>query len=128
MNSQEDILIPRLNAIDSWVKNNNFVLIKGGGSGYSFSLRGKNGNRLFTFYHKGRFKGEMYAYIADNKFPGSAIERDAFVDELKIINLFDKNFDSSTKDSHKHFRRKLQHLTDDQFEELLTILGKYCSP
>jgi hypothetical protein len=126
MNSREDILNQKLQKIISWAKINNFLWIQGDGPGSIISLCGKTGGIIVTFYEKSIYKGVMYAYIADGTFPGNAGERDAFVDELKKINLYDMHLDASTVPSHRHFRRKLQELTDEEIDKLLTILGKYC--
>jgi hypothetical protein len=68
----------------------------------------------------------MYAYISENKFPVDADKRYAFVDNLKSIKLNFKNMDGSTINSHRHFQKRLQELTDDELEKMLGILGKYC--
>jgi hypothetical protein len=127
MNNQEDILTQRLNKIYSWAQANGFNLIQGGGSGFSFSISGKNGKPLVTFYSKGKYKGEIYAYIAENNFLRGYRERDIFVNELKKIKLYDNKLDASKVDSHRYFRKKLQELTDEEMDNLLTILGKYCN-
>jgi hypothetical protein len=87
MNSPEDRLNQRLNTIKSWANKNNFLLIQGHGPGSVFSLCGKNSEKLVTFYEKSRFKGRIKAYIADGTFPGDLGQRDAFVSEIKKINL-----------------------------------------
>lgn len=126
MNSLEDRLNQRLEEIKSWAKNNNFLMIQGDGPGSIFSLCGKNGRTLVTFYEKSKYKGEMYAYIADGTFPGDLGQRDTFVNEIKRIKFYDKNMDVIKIVSHKHFQKKLQDLTDEELEKFLNILGKYC--
>src|SRR5439155_4845608 len=57
----------------------------------------------------------------------SVIERDAFVSDLKQINLYPADFDpASTKDGKN--TRKLEEWSDAQFAAFLEILAKYCKP
>jgi hypothetical protein len=57
----------------------------------------------------------------------SVDERNAFVGDLKHVDLYPADFDpSSTKDGKN--TRKLEDWTDNQFAAFLNVLQKYCGP
>jgi len=126
MNSQEEIIIQRLQKIKSWADIKKFSYEQQEGKGKVFSIFRKNRGRLITFYKESIDKGKIYTYIADGTFPGDLAQRDLFVEELIKNNFID---DDWKRKNHKHFckDKKLQNLTNDELEKLLAILGKYCS-
>jgi hypothetical protein len=129
VSNSENLLNQRLQNIISWGKLNELI-IPGGGAGLTFSLCNKSGKSFVTFYYKDgpkrSWRGLIYAYINGRDFPGGERARDAFVNELKKINLYDENLDASAVHSHRHFRKNLQELTNREMDKFLIILGKYC--
>lgn len=126
MSNQEEIIIQRLQKITSWADEHNFTLPeRGDGAGRILTLFGKNGGRLISLYESGRYKGVIYAYISAGTFPGELEQRNVFIGELYKNNFIDIDYE---RPSHKQFRndKKLQDLTDDELERLLTILSNYC--
>ena len=123
MNSQKDILTQRINKIKDWAVHNDFSFREEEATGKTFTLNGKNGGRLVSIYQDSKYKGEMCAYISNSKFPGDYWQRDVFVDGLKNINLLDKSIDVSLVNSHRHLRKKLEDLNDNELDRFLSIIS-----
>jgi 5-methylcytosine-specific restriction endonuclease McrBC GTP-binding regulatory subunit McrB len=126
MNSQEDILTQRIQKIKDWCNKNGFSYIPDTKGNWNvFTIKGKNKEGLLLSIKQGSdSRGEMYAYIADHRFPGDLKQRDIFVDGLIKNNLFNKDIKITQNKDARNLEKKLQDLTDDQFDEFLNNIGR----
>ncbi len=88
----------------------------------TFGVQGKNGYRIFSFFAD----GSLYCFFNKKHYPGASSERDLLVEQLKAVQLLEYSFDTEDVSSGQILTKKLQEISDDELEQLLNILIKYC--
>lgn len=89
----------------------------------AFSLIGRNGNRLFSLYSS----GGMYCYIADAGSEEEPGAQDSLVQSLKEAGLMEMDLNPEEVVSGRNLSRKINELSDAEFEGLLTSMESLCS-
>jgi len=88
----------------------------------SFGLRSKGKYRILSLYLDGR----VYLYFEEMRYPGGTEERDALINELKVLQMLDQAIDPEEVISGRNLARRLSELDESEFEGLLGVLGLYC--
>jgi hypothetical protein len=88
----------------------------------TFGLQGKSGDRLFSFFAD----GSVYCFFNENHYPGASSERNLLVEQFKAVQLLDYSFDPADVSSGQILAKKLPEMNDDELDQLLNILIKYC--
>jgi hypothetical protein len=87
----------------------------------SIWLFGKSNNRLASFIRD----GEIFIYFNEHYRRG-AEERDELASDLKRVDLLDKDMDVSKVVQGRNLSKRIQDLSEDDFNLLLQIFSKYC--
>ena len=98
------------------------VFMKAAAFNPTFGLQGKNGYRIFSFFAD----GSLYCFFNKKHYPGAFSERNLLVQQLKAVQLLEYSFDPADVFSGQILTKKLQEISDDELEQLLNILLKYC--
>jgi len=109
----------RLKKILSWAKARD-ALIVDKKKMQSFSIKGRSGKRLMTFWRRGK----VYCFLREDNYLGGAEERDSFVRELNRLKVFDYNPEGVKDGRTSH--GALEELSEAEFEEFMSVLDKYC--
>jgi hypothetical protein len=88
----------------------------------TFGLSGRINKRIFSFYHD----GSINCFLTENWFPGGANERDALIQLLKELKILEPETDATEIISNRFSKRNLIDFSDDEFDQLLEVLSKFC--
>jgi hypothetical protein len=88
----------------------------------AFGILGKSGERIVSFFAD----GSLYCFFNEKLYPGGHEERTLLIQQLQAVHLLEYGFDPSLVPSCHSLLKKVQDLSDDELDELLTILLKYC--
>ncbi len=88
----------------------------------TFGLQGKSGDRLFSFF----VDGSVYCFFNKKHYPGAASERNLLIEQFKAVKLLDYSFDTADVSSGQILAKKLYEISDDELDQLLNIIIKYC--
>jgi hypothetical protein len=120
-NEMEDVILgSRLKIVLNWaLSNGSFIEL----TNYlpSFGLRGKSNAQIVSFIRK----GEIYVYLNEKKYLVRK-ERDKLVSDLKKANFLRKNLDVGKVVEGRNLTKKVQDLSENEFNLLLNIFNKYC--
>ena len=111
----------RLLRVLDWAAGKGFFLLTTAKNA-SFGLKGRSGKRIITFF----LHGAISAYLNEACFLNGAEQRNRFVEDLKVLRMYDRSFDPSAVVSNRDFKRKITEMDDEELEKLLEIIGKYC--
>ena len=109
----------RLKKVLDWAKSLD-VLMVDKKLGQSFSIKNKWGKRLMTFWQR----GQVYTFIHLKYYDGKIEERDNLVSELNKFHIFD--YKPETIIDGQTSPGTLEDLSENEFEEFLKLLEKYC--
>jgi len=109
----------RLKKVLDWAKSLD-VLMVDKKLGQSFSIKNKWGKRLMTFWQR----GQVYTFIHLKYYDGNIEERDNLVSELNKFHIFD--YKPETIIDGQTSPGALEDLSENEFEEFLKLLEKYC--
>lgn len=86
-----------------------------------FNVRSRNGKVLFGFAHD----GGVGIYMSEDRFGGSAEERDEFVTELKSIGLLDEGLDPQQVLTCRNSIIGFADIKEEEFSKFLDIVNRY---
>lgn len=95
-----------------------------------FGLRGRSGKRIVSIFPDwdGR-PGWVQCLLEGHRYVGYEADRANLVRELKVIEMYPMKFDPDDPSVKQGpaLTRRLSELPEQDFAELLSILGKYCA-
>jgi hypothetical protein len=116
---ENQAIAKRLKQVLDWAESCN-VLITDKKLMQSFSIKGKSGSRLMTFWRRGK----VYCFMNPKNYGDSVEERDNFVEELNRLRIF--NYNPLGVRDGRTSQGSLDELSDSEFNEFIRILEKYC--
>ncbi len=87
-----------------------------------FGLKGKSGQRIFTFYPD----GTVYWYMSPPGHAGGSAERDAILADLRQLRLISPSLDPDSVSSGRNFLRRLPDLSAEDLAALIRVLERAC--
>lgn len=87
-----------------------------------FGLRGRSGDRVFTFLPD----GSVYWFMNERHYPDGARERDLLLNKLRKLGMVPQDLDPNMVSAGRNLVRKLDELSSEQFSSLMEVLGQAC--
>ncbi len=113
------ILAERLSTTALWAKEAG-VFLPGKGQNPSFGIKGKHGRRILSFSEWG-----VYSFLNVKSHGDSIEDRDAFVNKLNELSIFDYTEQEITAAKEgKNSKGDLAALTDLDFKRFIEIIGE----
>jgi hypothetical protein len=92
----------------------------------TFGLCGKNHGQFITIPLQENLSINLR--FNEKYYFGGAQARNNLIEELKAINILDKNINPAEIAESRILAKRIAELNTSQLEELMSILGKYCQP
>lgn len=113
----------RLRAVLDWALIRGAILVTSAKRPV-FGVRSLTGGRLLTIYPD----GAVYWWMEEARHPGGSTGRNRLAEVLQPLGLAPTSLDFAEVVSGRNLGRRLQDLTDTEFEKLLSSLGEFCPP
>lgn len=119
--SQEKEVALRLQSVLAWAVDRG-VFLEARAKNAVFGIKGKSGDRLFTFFPD----GTVYWFLNQRHYPDGARERNAILGGLRKLRMISPELDADAVSSGRNLSRKLAELSGEEFSSLVQILGQAC--